>query len=195
MSGLDNIISRLDKECSQQCEAILKEAEEKAAGILAETREKAEKQASEKKAAAEKQAKLTLEKAYSSASSLERKMILSEKVELIDGILEKALNKLRSLDEPSYFGVLKKLAEKNAREGKGIMYLYAGDLKRLPADFTSELVNIEISETPLPSADDSLCDGFILKYGDIEINCTFPAMLSASKDELKAVAGEILFGK
>lgn len=195
MSGLDNIISRLDKECFSECEAIIKEAEEKAAAILSEAQNKTENEAAEKKTAAEKAAELTVEKAHSSAASLERKLILSAKVELIDGILEKALLKLRALDEPSYFGVLKKLAVKNTREGKGIMYLYAGDIKRLPEDFSAQLGNIEISETPLSSADDSLCDGFILKYGDIEINCTFPAMLAASKDELKAIAGEMLFGK
>ena len=47
---------------------------------------------------------------------------------------------------------------------------------------------ITVSDTP-----GSLSDGFLLKYGDIEINCAFEALMSASRDDLKSIAAENLF--
>ena len=37
-------------------------------------------------------------------------------------------------------------------------------------------------------------DGFILKYGEIEFNCTFKALFAAFSQELQAKAAELLFG-
>lgn len=188
MSGIDNILSRLDSECLKECEEIIetakKNAEEKkhnaiieAGGII-----------NEKTLSAKKEAEIILSKAYSSAASIERRIILTAKVELIEDILNKTLVKLRSLDAPSYFTVLEKLALKNALKGKGVMYLSKKDLDRLPENFGASFTDIEISRVPY-----GISDGFILKYGDIEVNCTFAAMLSSNKEELKAVAGEMLF--
>ncbi len=189
MSGLDNILSRLDKECTSQCEAIREEAEKNAARKIEEAKETAASILQQQMATAHKEAEIIISKAESSAAADERKTLLAVKVELINGILEKALNKLYNLDEPSYFSVLAKLAQKNSLDSHGIMYLSERDLKRMPASFKDELKNITISDEAA-----SIKDGFILKYGDIEVNCSFSAMLGASKDELKAVAGEVLFG-
>lgn len=189
MSGLDNILSRLDKECNEQCEAILEEARIKAEKTVADASAQAEADLQLKVSTAEKQAASILSKSASAAQANERRALLYAKVELIDDILNKALIKLHGLDEPSYFTVLEKLAQKNALSGKGTMYLCSRDLERLPSDFLKELSDIEISDSPV-----DINDGFILKYGDIEVNCTFSAMLDSSRDELKAVAGEILFG-
>ncbi|MBR3766832.1 MAG: V-type ATP synthase subunit E [Clostridia bacterium] len=190
MSGLDNILSRLDKECSLACEEIIADAVSAAEKRKNEAEIKAVFFMNEKTEAAKKEAQLLIQKAHSSAAANERRILLSAKVELIEDILSKTLHKLHNLDTPSYFTVLKKLAEKNALEGKGIMYLSERDLNRMPSDFSSSLKEIEISSEPY-----NISDGFILKYGDIEVNCTFSAMLNSSKEELKAVAGEMLFGQ
>lgn len=188
MSGIDNILSRLDSECLKECEEITesakKTADEKKLNAISEAGEVI----NEKTAAAKKEAETILSKAYSSAAANERRIILSAKVELIDDILNKTLIKLRNLDTPSYFTVLEKLALKNALKGKGIMYLCEKDIQRMPENFGAAFTDIEISREPY-----GISDGFILKYGDIEVNCTFAAMLSSNKEELKAVAGEMLF--
>lgn len=189
MSGLENIISRLNEDSSAECDKIIADAQVRAQTIRADAEKQAAKNAEKIAAANEKELELLRSKAVSAAALEERRTILSAKVELIEDVLAKALKKLHTLDTPSYFGVLKILASKNALEGKGIMMLNAEDLKRMPADFESGLRDIEVSKKPC-----NIKDGFILKYGDIEINCTFSAMLNSSKDDMKAIAGEILFG-
>lgn len=188
MSGLDNMLSRLESECEKECEAIILEAEKKADAIILDASEKSEKESREKISQAQKEAQLTEEKAKSTVQSNERNGILAAKVSLIEDILNKSLVKLHTLDRNSYFSVLEKLAVKNAADSHGFMYLNERDFAEKPSDFMEKYDNIDV-----------LCshtltdDGFILKYGDIEINCTFPAMLHCAKDELKALAAEILF--
>ncbi|MDY4254194.1 MAG: hypothetical protein SOX69_00505, partial [Oscillospiraceae bacterium] len=82
------------------------------------------------------------------------------------------------------------LAKKNLRNDKGTLCMSDEDIKRCPADFASRLGgNITVSSVP-----EKTDGGFILKYGDIEINCTFGALFAAYSDELKAKASEVLFG-
>ena len=72
----------------------------------------------------------------------------------------------------------------------GTMLLSEKDFKRCPSDFASRLgsnISIEGSSAVTDG-------GFILKYGDVEINCTLGALFTAYADELKAKASEILFG-
>ncbi|MBE6715858.1 MAG: hypothetical protein E7573_02955 [Ruminococcaceae bacterium] len=189
MSGLDNILSRLDNECKAVCEDIINSARSEAERIIGEAEKSAEKAFEEKTAAAKKEAELIVQKAVSASQANDRKSVLGAKVELIDDILNKALNKLYNLDEMSYFEVLRKLAVNNSLEGKGTMFLSQRDIERMPSGFADAFSDIEICREPI-----DIKDGFILKYGDIEVNCTFSAMMSSSKDELKSIASEILFG-
>lgn len=190
MSGTDRIISRLHEECDAECKKIEALAVAEAERIIAEANEKAKSDAEAIRRNNDDEADRILDKAKSSAAMENRRAVLSAKVGMIDSIIEKALHKLHSLDEPSYFGMLKKLAQDNAEKGQGIMFLSAADLNRLPSDFTSDLADIEISSVPC-----DIEDGFILKYGDIEINCTLKALVNAHSDELKSYAGSLLFDK
>ncbi|NLX93741.1 MAG: hypothetical protein GXZ02_07760, partial [Clostridiales bacterium] len=41
----------------------------------------------------------------------------------------------------------------------------------------------------------AIADGFILVYGDIEMNCTFDALLEESHDELKEKIAQLFFNE
>lgn len=189
MSGLENIISRIKQDSSAECEKISADAAKRASEIISEAENKAQSLGADIISQAQKKAGLIEQRASSAAVREERTAVLNAKTQLVDSILEKALVKLHRLDKPTYFRTLKLLAEKNALNSEGVMLLNAEDLQRMPADFADGLENIKISAEPC-----SINDGFILKYGDLEVNCTFAAMLEASRDELKAVAVELLFG-
>lgn len=188
MSALDNMLSRLEAECAEQCEAIIKEAQAKANESTAEAKAAAERLVAEETEKARGQAQKIVSQAKSTAQVNAGNAILSAKTGLLGTVLEKSLKKLHTLDDMSYFAVLEKLAEKNILDGNGIMYLNKRDFERKPSDFMEKYpsVTLEVS-------DKMSDDGFILKYGDIEINCTFPALLDCFKDTLKDVAGQLLF--
>ena len=76
------------------------------------------------------------------------------------------------------------------------MGLSAEDLERLPAGFEEALneklkaagASVTLNNTPA-----KISKGFILAYGDIEINCSFEALFEARREELKELVCGILF--
>lgn len=188
MSGLDKIISRLENDCAKECSRIEEEAMLRAHSILTDAENATKAEYDRMIAEAEKQAELINKKAESAAAMTARRGMLEAKIAVIDETIEAAVKKLRALDTESYFSVLSHLASKYAQSGTGVMYLSKNDKDRMPEKFVSTLNSVIISED---TAD--IQDGFILKYGDIEINCTFSSMLNAAREELKATAGDILF--
>ncbi len=188
MSGLEKIIARLESDCAGQCDQIELTAQTDAAGIMEDAAREGKAEADRILAEARSQAELIAKKAESAAAVTERRRLLEAKVALIDETVEAAVKKLRSLDVPSYFGVLEKLAGKYRTGAAGTLYLSKSDLARKPAGFMAAFPEITVSDTP-----GSLSDGFLLKYGDIEINCAFEALMNASRDDLKSIAAENLF--
>ncbi len=189
MSGLEKIIARLESDCADECDQIEMHARADAAGITEAAAKEGQAEAERILSDAKSRAELIARKAESAAAVNDRRMMLEARVALIDETVEAAVKKLHSLDVPSYFGVLEKLTAKYRTGAPGTMYLSAADLARKPAGFLSAFPEITVSDTP-----GTLADGFLLKYGDIEINCAFTALMNASRDDLKAIAAEQLFG-
>lgn len=189
MSGLDNIISRLESDCDEQCRRILADGEAQANALLKNAEKESRAECEKIVEDARRQAELTEKKAVSASALAARRKVLEAKLEILDETLESAVHKLRKLDTPSYFAVLSSLVKKYSQKGEGVLFLSESDLARMPEDFPAKLEHVSVSGTPA-----DIPDGFILKYGDIEANCTFDAMLNASRDDLKATAGAILFG-
>ena len=188
MSGLDKIIARLERDCADECDNIEMHAQADAAALLENAARESRTEADRILSDARRQAELIAKKAESAALANDRRMLLEARVALIDETVAAAVKKLRALDASSYFGVLERLAAKYRTGAPGTLYLSEADLARKPAGFLSAFPEITVAETP-----GTLADGFLLKYGDIEINCSFDAMRSAALDDLKAIAAENLF--
>ncbi len=190
MSGLDKITARLNEECEAECAAIADAASLSAANTLAAAETAAKRIIEDAKTKAQKEADRIISGAKSSASLNDRREMLQTRVDLIDEALKKAQWYLRSLNTEDYFKVLFSLAARSRQPGTGEMRLNAKDLERMPKSFLQQLgAGIKVSEQPC-----DIEDGFILVYGDIEMNCTFSALFASCREELKAKAADILFG-
>ena len=109
--------------------------------------------------------------------------------------MEEAHTRLYAMPRDDYFGLLIQMAAAFADPGEGELLLNEKDLLRRPAGFESELNaalgegrRLKISENARP-----LDGGFVLKYGDVEQNCSFRAIFAARADELSDRARGILF--
>ena len=190
MSGLDNIIARIEAENEAQCDAVRAEGEARAAEVVAAADAEGRRNARSIAAEAEKQAAQLVSRAESAGALASRRALLAAKVALVDDVLAEARRRLAGLPADEYFKTMLSLALKNRQAGEGVLFFGARDLARLPADFSAALgEGISVSDAPAP-----IEDGFLLKYGDIEINCTLDALFAAAKDPLKACAGACLFG-
>ena len=197
MSGLDEILNIIDEQRIQNEESIIGAANQKAAAIRSEGEQKAQKAYSEQLEKGQTDAKRDFVNACASVDSDMKRKVLDSKVKLIDSAIEATLERLAKLPEDEYFAMLKRLAEQKLRKGSGLISLSANDLKRLPADFETDIRSsaeklggtLEISKKPA-----DISDGFILSYGLISENCSFRAIIESERDEVRDTAAAKLFG-
>ncbi len=197
MSGLDEILNIIDEQRIQNEESIIGAANQKAAAIRSEGEQKAQKAYSEQLEKGQTDAKRDFVNACASVDSDMKRKVLDSKVKLIDSAIEATLERLAKLPEDEYFAMLKRLAEQKLRKGSGVISLSANDLKRLPADFETDIRlsaeklggTLEISKKPA-----DISDGFILSYGLISENCSFRAIIESERDEVRDTAAAKLFG-
>ncbi len=197
MSGLDEILNIIDEQRIQNEESIIGAANQKAAAIRSEGEQKAQKAYREQLEKGQVDAKRDFVNACASVDSDMKRKVLDSKVKLIDSAIEATLERLAKLPEDEYFAMLKRLAEQKLRKGSGVISLSANDLKRLPADFETDIRSsaeklggtLEISKKPA-----DISDGFILSYGLISENCSFRAIIESERDEVRDTAAAKLFG-
>lgn len=197
MSGLDEILNIIDEQRIQNEESIIGAANQKAAAIRSEGEQKAQKAYSEQLEKGQTDAKRDFVNACASVDSDMKRKVLDSKVKLIDSAIEATLERLAKLPEDEYFAMLKRLADQKLRKGSGVISLSANDLKRLPADFETDIRSsaeklggtLEISKKPA-----DISDGFILSYGLISENCSFRAIIESERDEVRDTAAAKLFG-
>ena len=191
MSGTDKITACLTEQTIAECEQIKAEARKKAEALIKASGDEARAQADKFVENARRQYDSSVKKAESAASLGVSRSLLSLKGEIIDNTVNAALKKLSNLDAASYFGVLLNLCSKQKLDGRGVMRLSAKDLANMPSDFEAKLgSDVTVSKEPA-----DIENGFILDYGDIEINCAFDALARAEADELRFLISDILFSE
>ncbi len=194
MTGLEKILSQIEYESNDRCRNIIAQAEEKADSILADAEAKAKEIIDEAESQTAKQLENIKQSAESSAQLNKSKIILKAKLEAIDKMLAEALKSIKSLPENEYFEILRTLVINNAKEGEGVLRLSEDDEKRLPSGFVSAL-NKELKDgkSVTLGAPVDIDSGFVLVYGDIDINCSFDAIAASKRDELRDALNILLF--
>ena len=187
MTGLDKIIDRINEDSQNSVKSIENSAKLEAEKIISEAETEAENKASAILDAARASAHFISERAASSADIEIKRRVLAKKQEKISEVIENAREKLKKLDDVKYFEILSDLLGKYKTGDGGKLILSAKDKARLPKGF--DLKGLSLSET-----DGEFDGGFVLVYGNIEINCTFDALFEGAYDELSDTVNKIMFG-
>lgn len=186
--GGEEILARILEASRQAAAATQEQAERKAAARLDEERAAIAAQDEADRAAEQVQAERQLRAAQSAAALSVRNARLARRREEIDRTLQETLAHLRALPDEAYFALLGRLAAAH-REGEGgELLLSAADLRRAPADFAASL-GVTLCQTPA-----AIDGGCILRWGDIEENLTFEALLEERRDEMEDVICRELWG-
>lgn len=196
MTGLEKIINKIECDSAQKCSDIITAAQKQAEEIAVRAIADGETLIAYANETARHQAKETIRMANSSAAQKAKQIILAARVEALNETFSAAAHALNQLPVKDYFNSLLLLAVKNAVPGKGEMRLSTTDLERLPQGFQTDLNNalkdiskkITISNQPV-----EIGQGFVLVYGDVEINCAFNVLLDANREELKEIICSIIF--
>jgi V/A-type H+-transporting ATPase subunit E len=197
MTGLEKILKAIEEDASANAEAILAEAQKEADEITSTAKLEAEKKCIEITAKSASDVKAALSRAESAARLQEKETILDAKQHIISNIITSSRNSIDEMSVSEYTELMLRMITKYAHKAAGIIFLSAEDKKRLPSDFEGKIkqslkgktgASLTISEKTL-----DLKGGFVLKYDDIEENCSFDAMFSAEKEKLQDKVNKLLF--
>lgn len=194
MTGLEKILSTIEQDSNDRCREITEQAQKQAQEIIDAASAKAQEDIENAKASVDKKVAEHDGAIEASVLMTKNRIILEGKLDIISSTLERALEVIKALPKKEYFEILKGLILKNVRKGEGVLRLSKEDTEKLPSNFIDSINNalkrgykISLGE----SAD--IDSGFILVYGDIDINCSFDAVASAKREELRDTLNEMLF--
>lgn len=195
MTGLDKIIAQIDADSAERCKQIAAAAEHEAETICTRAQQAAEALCAERNKALRKQLENMMQSAESSAELKKNQIVLKGKLAAIDETLEKALEVIKALPKKEYFEILKELILTHALQGKGVLHLSQADTEKLPQNFIDSVNSALKSKGAeiLPGDSAEIDSGFVLVYGDIDINCTFPAIAASKREELRDALNGLLF--
>ena len=190
MTSSEKILAGIAGEAKTEAEKITAEAKKQAAEITAAAKAESETEAEKIKADAEKKAELIISSGKSSAELLKRDTALNCRRELIEKALITVADTVNAYGDKDYFNFLLTLIKKEKLNGKGEVYLSVKDKARDTASFKSELEALGFTLS------DNFADingGFILKYGDIQINGELSALIHEKRDVLTDELNKALF--
>lgn len=196
MSGLDQMMQRIEAKAREQAAEITAQANAEAAQILAQA--KAEREA-KSAGIAERSVRETASYRERVAASLEqqrRTALLGAKQAVIASMLEKSYDTLLAMPAEKYFSFLKQVLAHYALPQAGEICFSKRDLDRMPAGYVEELQAIAAEKggsLTLSREERALDGGFILIYGGIEENCTIRALFDARRETLQDQVHGLLF--
>ena len=194
MTSLEKMIERIRLDTEAEKQKILANAQQQCEKIQAEAEQLSAAQTAEAAAECERKTQLLLASGESSAHKDGRNLLLQTRREWIDRAFAESLASLRALSGDALYAVLEQIVVRNAQPGEGVLFLSAEDLAAMPADFAARCSRqIENGSVTVSETCRNTQGGVILKYGDIEINCTFGEMLSAAREQLEDQVHAVLF--
>ena len=216
MNNLDLIIEKILSEAKSEGEAIIASANSAISQINEETLKGAEAIVADTKLRSEKEASVTIQRAEGSALMKCREVLLKTKVQLIDQAFQLALEKLTSLPPEEYIELLSNLIAdairerlENVAEMKELygededndycttfsVIFNAADRKAYSAEATKAAKAILKKRMAITVEKEcaDICGGVIVRYGDIETNCSLEAVIASARAACEAKVAEMLF--
>lgn len=188
MDGLTRIIEKIREESAQRCAEVIAQAEKKAAAITESAKADIARQSDEAESASDEAAKAVVTRALASVQQQKKQAILKAKTQVINDAITFAEQAFLAMPDKEYFVALSALIKANAQPGEGVLHLCERDLRRAPGSFLSKLGDITLCKDPA-----DIPGGFILVYGNIEINGTPKELIAEKREELTELVNRLLF--
>jgi len=199
MTGIDRIKAKILDDAKEIAEENLNRARQEAERIIAEAKSKANEETKKAGQAAMAEA-ANLRKTADAVSSLEeRKRMLKVRQDMVDAAFRAAFEKTLKLPAEEYGGIIRRFILESARDGEGEILFNETDRSRLGEKYLKEINEVlkaegrkavlRLSGQTIPNR-----GGFVLKYGDLEINCTLEIIFNMLRPRLEAEVASILFG-
>ena len=195
MNGIDRITARIAEDSKRENDAALEKARQEAGAILDGYRKTAAERTEGMLPKARETAAERTERQLAVASMEARKLELAAKQRMISKAFDEAEELLIKLEDGKKVKWLASVAAKASRGGNEAVVLNATEHGRLGEKVVKEANKLLGGKGKLTLADSGrdFPGGLVLSDGDIEVNCTVAALLSAAREELSSEVVKILF--
>ncbi|MBR5490067.1 MAG: hypothetical protein IKV79_02215 [Oscillospiraceae bacterium] len=198
MNGIEKISARLIGDAQQEIDILKAETDERCAAILGEYEAAAAEAYSQRMARGRALCSQQRERMEASADMEMRKALLAFKQELVSEAFAKAIEAIANLPEDEYIEFLAAMMAKAANSGEEEVLLSAEDSERVGAKAVrraNALIKERGGRGTLSLADETadIPSGFIMRSGNIEINCAGDALVMMQRSALASQVAEILF--
>lgn len=190
MNGLDRIIDGIIEDAKMESGKITAGARAEAGDIIRSAQEMAKKVIEDAKILADAEYNRIVKSAKSTAEVTEKRLLLREKQEIIEGVIKAAREKISALDDESYFKLMERLLDKCATGDAGELVLSERDKSRIKSSLIKAAKSKGLTISDKARNIDS---GFVLVYGDIEENCSIETVMEAEKEKLYDAVNSFLF--
>jgi V/A-type H+-transporting ATPase subunit E len=194
MNGIEKIIQLIQAEAQTEIDAVLEKAREEAAEITARYQHQSETEAADLEYRNKKIASEREERLISVAQMESRKVTLQVKQEMVEKAYELALKKLCSMQDDQYIEVLKQLILKASVSGREEV-IFSSEIRETIGKAAVEQANQSSGKNLILSKETRpIPGGFILKDGNIEVNCAFDTLVRLERAETAGTVAKKLFG-
>ncbi len=196
MPGIDKIVEQILSDAKAQRDIIIGDANKKSEKLLESVRVQTQAECDVLLDGQRQKAEDAGRISSSSGELKYRRLVLSAKTDMINGILKDVKTALKELPDNEYFNTLSEMVLSYAHKGeKGLIAFNGRDSERLPADFLGTVNNRlgATCELALAKKAAAISGGFLLIYGDIEENCSFEAIIAAKAHKLSDIVADMLF--
>ena len=198
MDGIEKITGRIEADAEREIEAIQAQARAQAEEIAAGYEAQAGRESEEILARGRRNADERVERLASVAQLEARKLELAAKQEMLAKAYDRAMERLTSLPDGEYVGLLAGLAGLAAEAsstGREEVILSQKDRARYGKQVVTQ-ANERLGDGHLTLSVQTrpIRGGLILSDGDVEVNCTFETLVRLLRGEMDRTVVEVLFG-
>ncbi len=198
MTGTEKIKNKILEDAKAKAQAIEDQANREAEGILTAAAKNANKKSADALKKAEAESAEVYRRLIAVAGLEGRKEILRAKQEVVDNAFNLAMEKISTLPDAEYQELLEDMIVNAASTGKGEIMLSQKDSGRIDSRFTDN-INRKLKNAgktgSLTLAKDiiSTVGGFVLRYGEMEINGTLEILFGMLRPQLESEVVKTLF--
>ncbi len=198
MNGIEKITARLMRDAQAEIDAVNAEADAQCAAIIGEYEAKAAEAYEKRMAKGKADCTSRSERMAATADMEQRKATLAFKQEMVGEVFAQAVEAIAALPKDEYVEFLAALAAEAAISGEEEMIFSERDKAAVGAEVVKRanaaLKNKGARGTVCLSEETAdIPGGFIMRSGNIEVNCSADTLVQLHRASLSSQVAEILF--
>lgn len=192
MGGLEKITEQIIKKANDEAEFIINDAKEKALAIGNESKKEIDELVLNNQNTIKNDCEKIMSMAQSQDRQTERSELLKARSEVIETIISDAKKAITEMEKDKYKEVLLKILKNSMTESEGEIIFSKNDIKLVDDDFIKKIKDLSKGKLTVLKETQNIENGFIIRYGKIEQNCSIESIFEEKHNELTDLVNDFL---